>query len=60
MIDSFLVEDIGDVFATDSILSTLVAAPRSVYSWDIVIEKLDGKIFFDKRENDFDLLTVSK
>lgn len=24
---------------------------RSYYSWDIVIEKVDGKLFFDKRDN---------
>ena len=60
MMENFLVDDIGDVYATDSILATLVAAPRSVYSWDIVIEKADGKIFLDKRENDFHLLSVSQ
>lgn len=57
--ENFLVDDIGDVYVTDSILSTLVAAPRSVNSWDIVIEKADGKIFLDKRGPEFDLLTVS-
>jgi translation initiation factor 3 subunit D len=38
-----------------------MAAPRSVYSWDIVIQKLNGQIFLDKRENsNFDFLTVSE
>lgn len=29
----------GTVFSTDSVLSTLMCAPRSVYGWDIVITK---------------------
>merc|ERR1711871_554395 len=34
---------------------------RSVFSWDIVIEKYQGVIFMDKRENStFDFLTVSE
>ncbi|KAL3900572.1 MAG: hypothetical protein SGCHY_001253, partial [Lobulomycetales sp.] len=36
------------VFATDSILSVLMCASRSVYSWDIVIVKEGNKIFLDK------------
>jgi translation initiation factor 3 subunit D len=38
------------VLATDSILSTLMCAPRSVYSWDIVFTKSGDKIFIDKRD----------
>lgn len=50
-----------NVFVTDAILATLMCATRSVYSWDIVVDKIGGKIFFDKRENtEFDLLTVSE
>lgn len=34
---------------------------RSNYSWDIVIEKIGDKLFFDKRDNtEFDLLTVNE
>ncbi|XP_004700774.1 eukaryotic translation initiation factor 3 subunit D [Echinops telfairi] len=34
---------------------------RSVYSWDIVVQRVGSKLFFDKRDNsDFDLLTVSE
>ena len=33
------------VFATDTILA------RSIYSWDIVVQKIGGKIFLDKRDN---------
>merc|ERR1712080_82842 len=36
-------------------------ASRSAYSWDIVVQKIGGKIFLDKRDNtEFDLLTVSE
>lgn len=49
----------GNVFATDSIIATLMCAPRSVASWDIVVQRVGNKLFFDKRdESDFDLLTV--
>ncbi|CAK9190419.1 unnamed protein product [Sphagnum jensenii] len=51
-------EDVGTVFATDAILSTLMCAPRSVYSWDIVAQRVGNKLFFDKRDSSFDLLTV--
>ncbi|CAH9081317.1 unnamed protein product [Cuscuta epithymum] len=52
-------EDKANVFATDTILSTLMCAPRSVYSWDIVIEKVGNKLFFDKRDgSQLDLLSV--
>merc|ERR1712088_763304 len=50
-----------NVFATDSILATLMCCTRSVYSWDIVVQKIGEKIFLDKRDNtEFDLLTVSE
>ncbi|TRY68259.1 hypothetical protein TCAL_03825 [Tigriopus californicus] len=51
----------ANVFATDTILATLMCATRSQYSWDIVVKKIGGKIFLDKRDNtEFDLLTVSE
>ncbi|KAI8000388.1 Eukaryotic translation initiation factor 3 subunit D [Camellia lanceoleosa] len=52
-------EDKATVFATDSILSTLMCAPRSVYSWDIVIQRVGNKLFLDKRDgSQLDLLAV--
>jgi translation initiation factor 3 subunit D len=49
------------IFATADILSMLMCAPRSVYSWDIVIVKHGDKIFFDKREgSSIDLVTVNE
>ncbi|EHB12787.1 Eukaryotic translation initiation factor 3 subunit D [Heterocephalus glaber] len=49
-----------NVFATDAILATL-SCTRSVYSWDIVVQRVGSKLFFDKRDNsDFDLLIVNE
>jgi len=51
----------GTIFATDAILATLMAAPRSIYSWDIVIQRVGSKTFIDKRDNtQFDYLTVNE
>lgn len=49
VLERFAVDNVGDVYATDTIIAQLMAAPRSVYSWDIVIEKTQGVIFLDKR-----------
>jgi translation initiation factor 3 subunit D len=43
--------DRGNVFATDAVLATLMTTTRSVYSWDIVVERYKDKLFFDKRED---------
>ncbi|KAG8482178.1 hypothetical protein CXB51_026761 [Gossypium anomalum] len=52
-------EDKATVFATDTILSSIMCAPRSVYSWDIVIQRVGNKLFFDKRDgSQLDLLSV--
>ncbi|EED13325.1 eukaryotic translation initiation factor 3 subunit EifCd, putative [Talaromyces stipitatus ATCC 10500] len=49
------------VFATSDILSMLMCAPRSVYSWDIVIVKQGNRIYFDKRDGaSIDLVTVNE
>lgn len=65
----------ANVFATDAILSVLMTAPRSNYSWDVVVRRVgppnreeDGvlvennpKVYFDKRDNSlFDYLTVNE
>ena len=51
----------GNVYATDGILAFLMTAPRSVYSWDIVVTRIGDNLFFDKRDcPDLDLLTVSE
>merc|ERR1719378_1117442 len=49
----------GNVFATDAIISTLMTCTRSVHSWDVVVQRVGNKLFFDKRDDsEFDLLTV--
>lgn len=55
----------GNVFATSVILSTLMAATRSVYSWDLIAHRIGDKLFLDKRDtgsflNPVDALTVSE
>jgi len=56
-----LSKTVGNVFATDAILATLMCCTRSNYSWDIVVENVNGILFFDKRDNsEFDLLTVNE
>ena len=61
VIERVAAEGVGNVFATDAIIAQLMAAPRSIYSWDIVIQKMDNMIFLDKRDDSqFDLLTVSE
>lgn len=54
-------DDEATIFATSDILSMLMCATRSVYSWDIVIVKQGNKIFLDKRmDNTIDLVTVNE
>lgn len=54
-------KDEATIFATDSILSMLMCAPRSVYPWDIVIVRQGNKIFLDKRDNAaLDMITVNE
>lgn len=50
VLEKLAVEGVGNVMATDNILSMLMASPRSVYAWDIVIEKVDGMVYMDKRD----------
>ncbi|KAK9355925.1 eukaryotic translation initiation factor 3 subunit D [Lipomyces doorenjongii] len=53
--------DEGRVFATDSILSMLMCATRSVYPWDIVVNREGDKLFLDKREGGpLDFVTVNE
>ena len=36
------------VFATDQILAMIMAAPRSAFSWDLVVNRVGNKLFLDK------------
>lgn len=54
-------KDEATIFATDSILSVLMCATKSVYSWDLVITKRGSKLFIDKRDNsNLDMVTVNE
>ncbi|KAH9825728.1 Eukaryotic translation initiation factor 3 subunit D [Teratosphaeria destructans] len=54
-------KDEAQIFATDNILSMLMCAPRSVYSWDIILLKQNGRIFIDKRDgSSLDMVTVNE
>ncbi|KAF2211559.1 hypothetical protein CERZMDRAFT_106453 [Cercospora zeae-maydis SCOH1-5] len=51
----------AQIFAADNVLSMLMCAPRSVYSWDIIMLKQGNKIFIDKREgSSLDMVTVNE
>jgi len=46
-------EDLQDVrvFATDVILAVIMAAPRSAFSWDLVVNRVGNRLFIDKRHD---------
>lgn len=49
------------MIATDHVLACLIAAARSVYSWDIIVTKISNKLIFDKRNgSQVDLLSVNE
>ena len=51
-----------NVFATEVAISAIMTAPKSLYSWDVIIKKYQDKIFIDKRDesNMLDNLTVNE
>ena len=50
-----------DVAATDQVLSCLMSAPQSKYSWHLYLTKIEGKIIIDKANGSVvDLLTVNE
>lgn len=61
-----IIQDLADrdeasIFTTDNILSMLMCAPRSVYSWDLIITRQGNKVFIDKREgSNIDRVTVNE
>ncbi|OGE50911.1 hypothetical protein PENARI_c015G01683 [Penicillium arizonense] len=61
VINELAEKNAATVFATSDILSMLMCATRSVYSWDIVIVHQGDKIYFDKRDGaSFDLVSVNE
>ena len=54
-------KDEATIFTSDNILSMLMCAPRSVYSWDLIINRQGDKIYIDKREgSNIDRVTVNE
>ncbi|KAJ1914784.1 hypothetical protein H4219_004629 [Mycoemilia scoparia] len=54
-------ENKAKVFASDVVLATLMIASRTVNPWDIVINRVDDKLFLDKRDGGpLDYLTVNE
>ncbi len=54
-------QNMGTVFATSGILSLIMVAPRAVQSWDIIVQRIGGKLFFDKRDGSMvDYVTVNE
>lgn len=54
-------KDEATIFATDSVLSMLMCAPRSVYPWDIVIIRDGNKLYIDKRDgSQLDFVSVNE
>ncbi|CAO3590710.1 unnamed protein product [Absidia cylindrospora] len=61
VIQQFISEDKATVYATDAVLSLLMCATRTVYPWDIVVKKENGKVILDKRPGGvFDFVTVNE
>ncbi|RKO98850.1 hypothetical protein CXG81DRAFT_4149, partial [Caulochytrium protostelioides] len=49
------------VFATDDVVAALMCAPRSIYSWDIVITKDGNNLWLDKRNvSAFEFISVNE
>lgn len=50
-----------NVIATDHVLACIIAGARSIYSWDLVVTKVSGKIIIDKRDgSQVDWLSVNE
>lgn len=51
----------GSVFATSAILALIMTASRSVQSWDVIVHRIGGKLFLDKRDGSMaDYITVNE
>jgi translation initiation factor 3 subunit D len=60
VLEKLAIDGVGQVFITDAILAHLMTCTRSVYPWDLVVQKLPNNVLFiDKRDNSqLDYLTV--
>jgi len=49
------------VFATDAILAVIMAAPRSSFSWDLIVNRVGNQLFIDKRaDSTLDYVTCNE
>ncbi|KZT62857.1 translation initiation factor eIF-3, subunit D [Calocera cornea HHB12733] len=61
VIQEYASKDAATVFATDAIISLLMCASRSVYPWDLIVNREGNKLFFDKRDGGgFDTISVNE
>lgn len=58
---SFAASGRANVIMSEAVMSALMAIVRSIYSWDLEVNKQDGIIWFDKRPNSrFDWVNVNE
>lgn len=51
----------GTIFATSAILALIMVAPRTVQSWDVIVQRIGDKLFLDKRDRSMaDFITVNE
>ncbi|KAJ1972317.1 hypothetical protein H4R35_004742 [Dimargaris xerosporica] len=51
----------AQVFATDAVISMLMCTTRTVYPWDIIVNRVGNQLFLDKRSNGpLDFVTVNE
>ncbi|PVG00487.1 putative eIF3d-eukaryotic translation initiation factor 3 subunit D [Serendipita vermifera] len=61
VIQKFITDEVATVYATDSILSMLMCAPRSVFGWDIIVVRHGDSVILDKRDGgSSDTITVNE
>ena len=61
VIEKFISEKKGTVFATDEILSYLMTLTRSAKTWDLIFTRVGDCLFIDKRDDaELELLTVNE
>lgn len=60
VIETLAAQNTGQVYATDDVVAQLVSCSRSMYPWDILVRKVNGKLFFYKRDNSINMKTVNE
>nr|CAX70348.1 eukaryotic translation initiation factor 3, subunit 7 zeta [Schistosoma japonicum] len=44
-------DSVGKVYCTDTIAAMIMCCTRSVYPWDLIVRRIQDRLFFDKRED---------